>query len=59
MERNNMSEYLSNEFEIVDCNDFRRNNTVLIKNYGLIKDKEGAINGKPKYVRILIRRKIK
>ena len=59
MERNNTSEYLSNEFEILDCNDFRRNNTVPIKNYGLIKDKEGAINGKPKYVRILIRRKIK
>lgn len=56
-ERNNMFEYLSNEFEILDCNDFRRNDCVPVKNYGLIKDKEGAINGKPKYVRILIRRK--
>lgn len=59
MEEKFTTDYSSNEFEIVDCNDYRRNNTVPIKNYGLIKDKEGAINGKPKYVRILIRRKIK
>lgn len=31
--------------------------SIPIKTHGLIKDKEGAINGKPTYVRILIRSK--
>lgn len=43
------------QFEIVDANDCRKAG-VNPKPHGLIKDKEAAINGKPKYVRIVIRR---
>jgi hypothetical protein len=43
------------QFEIVDCNDYRTNPKTPYKAHGLIKDKDGAINGKPKYARILIR----
>ena len=32
-------------FEIISFNDVRINKNVPIKKYGLIKDKEGAING--------------
>lgn len=45
------------QFEILSCNDFRRNEDTPIKKHGLIKDKDGTIDGKPKYVRIIIRRK--
>ena len=45
------------QFEILDANDYRRDNTVPIKPHGLIKDKDGAIDGKPTYARILIRKK--
>ena len=46
-----------NQFEIVSADDIRANDTVPFKFHGLIKDKDGAINGKPTYVRIVIRNK--
>lgn len=45
------------QFEILDCNELRRTSDVPFKEHGLIKDKDSAINGKPKYVRIAIRNK--
>ena len=44
------------QFEIVDANLLSQG--VAVKPHGLIKDKDSAINGKPKYVRIAIRRVI-
>lgn len=44
------------QFEILNANEFRRFESVPEKKHGLIKDKEGSINGKPKYARLLIRR---
>ena len=44
------------QFEIVNANDFRRTSDVPFKAHGLIKDKDSAIDGKPKYVRLVIRR---
>lgn len=45
------------QFEIVSANDIRANANVPVKPHGLIKDKDGAIDGKPTYVRIVIRNK--
>ena len=45
------------QFEILSANDIRADGSVPFKAHGLIKDKDGAINGKPKYVRIVIRNK--
>ena len=45
------------QFEIISANDIRLSDQVPFKKHGLIKDKDGSINGKPKYVRIVIRRK--
>ena len=45
------------QFEILNSNNYRVNENVPFKVHGLIKDKDGAINGKPTYARILIRRK--
>ena len=52
-----MDKYNPSQFEILSCNDFRLNNKVPFKQHGLIKDKDGTINGKATYVRILIRNK--
>ena len=52
-----LNKYNPQQFEILNANDFRVNEDVPMKSHGLIKDKEGAINGKPTYVRILIRNK--
>ena len=52
-----LNKYNPDQFEIMNANDFRTNEYVPMKSHGLIKDKEGSINGKPTYVRILIRRK--
>jgi len=49
--------YNPDQFEIISANDIRRSDLVPIKAHGLIKDKDSAINGKPTYVRIVIRRK--
>ena len=45
------------QFEILNCNDFRKSESVPFKQHGLIKDKDSAINGKPTYVRVLVRNK--
>jgi len=50
-----INKYNPEQFEILDCNDLRSNDTTPIKKHGLIKDVHGAINGKPKYVRIVIK----
>ena len=42
------------QFEIISANDIRLSENVPFKKHGLIKDKDGAIGGKPKYVRIVI-----
>jgi len=52
-----LDKYNPNQFEILNSNEYRINDSVPYKEHGLIKDKEGAINGKPTYVRILIRNK--
>lgn len=52
-----LDKYNPAQFEIISSNDVRLNDTVPYKEHGLIKDKDGAINGKPTYVRILIRNK--
>ena len=49
-----LDKYCPEQFEILNANDYRRDNTVPIKPHGLIKDKDGAIDGKPTYARILI-----
>ena len=53
-----LDKYNPEQFVIVSCNDYRKTEKVPYKEHGLIKDKDGAINGQPKYVRVLIRRKI-
>jgi len=52
-----LDKYNPNQFEIISSNDIRLNDKVPFKEHGLIKDKDGAINGKPTYVRILIKNK--
>ena len=52
-----MDKYNPEQFEIVSANDIRINEQVPFKEHGLIKDKEGAINGKPTYVRVVIKNK--
>ena len=47
------------QFEILDANDFRKPHFTKVKPHGLIKDADGAVNGKTKYARILVRRKAK
>ena len=50
-----IDKYNPDQFEILSSNDFRLNDAVPFKEHGLIKDKDGTINGKAKYVRILIK----
>ena len=45
------------QFEILNSNDLRLNDLVPFKKHGLIKDKDGSINGKAKYIRIVIKNK--
>ena len=52
-----MDKYNPQQFEILNANDWRKNDKVSEKLHGLIKDKDGVINGKATYARILIRRK--
>ena len=52
-----MDKYNPEQFEILNANDWRENDKVSEKLHGLIKDKDGVINGKATYARILIRRK--
>ena len=50
-----LDKYNPNQFEILSSNDLRLNDNVPFKEHGLIKDKDGTINGVPTYVRIVIR----
>ncbi len=52
-----LDKYNPEQFEIISSNDIRLNEKVPFKEHGLIKDKDGAINGKRKYVRIVIKNK--
>ena len=52
-----LDKYNPGQFEIISANDLRLNNTVPFKAHGLIKDKDGAIDGKLKYVRMVIKRR--
>lgn len=52
-----LDKYNPEQFEIISSNDIRLNGRVPYKEHGLIKDKDGAINGKPTYVRIVIKNK--
>jgi hypothetical protein len=52
-----LDKYCPEQFEILNCNDFRKTAGVPRKAHGLVKDKESAIDGQPTYVRVLIRRK--
>ena len=52
-----IDKYNPAQFEIISSNDIRLNDNVPYKEHGLIKDKDGAINGKPTYVRIVIKNK--
>lgn len=52
-----IDKYNPDQFEIISSNDVRINGSVPVKEHGLIKDKEGAIKGKPTYVRVLIKNK--
>jgi hypothetical protein len=50
-----MDKYNPEQFEIISSNDIRSNSKAPFKEHGLIKDKDAAINGKPTYVRIVIK----
>ena len=52
-----LDRYNPDQFEIVDARKFALNDRQRNKNTCLIKDADGAINGKPTYARILIRRR--
>jgi len=52
-----LDKYNPKQFQILSSNDIRLNNKVPFKEHGLIKDKDGTINGKPTYVRIVIKNK--
>lgn len=54
-----LAKYCPDQFEIVDANDYRKNDNVPIKPHGLIKDAHGTIpnHKNPVYARILIKHK--
>ena len=52
-----LDKYAPEQFEIISSNDIRKNDSIPYKEHGLIKDKDGAINGKPTYVRLVIKKK--
>ncbi|HRB61246.1 MAG TPA: adenine-specific methyltransferase EcoRI family protein [Niabella sp.] len=52
-----LDKYSPEQFEIISSNDIRKNEAVPFKEHGLIKDKDGTINGKPTYVRLVIKRR--
>jgi Adenine-specific methyltransferase EcoRI len=49
-----LDKYNPEQFEILDANNYRESHQK-VKNYPLIKDADGSVNGVNKYVRILIR----
>ena len=52
-----LDKYCPDQFEILDANDYRKSDKTPKKPHGLIKDKDGSVDGKPRYVRVLIRNK--
>ena len=52
-----LDKYSPEQFEIICSNDIIINNSVPFKEHGLIKDKDGTINGKPTYVRVIIKKR--
>lgn len=50
-----LSSFSAEQFEILDANEYRKSDDVPIKSHGLIKDKDGTINGKATYARLLIK----
>jgi hypothetical protein len=50
-----LDKYNPEQFEIKSSNDIRLNDSVPHKDHGLIKDKDSAINGKPTYVRVVVK----
>lgn len=52
-----MDKYSPEQFEILNANDFITNKNTPKKAHGLIKDKDGTINGRTTYARILIKNK--
>jgi hypothetical protein len=52
-----LDKYNPEQFEIISCNDVKSNDKTPYKEHGLIKDKDSAINGKPTYVRVVIKNK--
>lgn len=51
-----LNKFNPEQFELISSNDIRTNSDVPFKEHGLIKDKDGTINGKAKYVRIVIKK---
>ena len=43
-----LNKHSPEQFEIISANDIRLNDAVPFKTHGLIKDKDGSVNGKPK-----------
>jgi len=52
-----LDHYSPEQFEILDARDYGKTEKQTGKSTYLVKDEDGAINGKPTYARILIRRK--
>ena len=52
-----LEKYNPEQFELVSANDIRANMNTPLKPHGLIKDKDGVINGKAVYVRLVIKTK--
>ena len=52
-----LDKYSPEQFEIISSNDIITNATMPFKEHGLIKDKDGTINGVPTYVRLVIKKR--
>lgn len=52
-----LDKYSPEQFEIISSNDIITNDTLPFKEHGLIKDKDGTINGIPTYVRLVIKKR--
>ena len=52
-----LDKYSPEQFEIISSNDIKTNDTIPFKEHGLIKDKDGTINGIPTYVRLVIKKR--
>ncbi len=52
-----LDKYNPEQFEIISSNEIRKSENTPFKEHGLIKDKDGTINGVATYVRIVIKHK--